>query len=211
MYYITLMSEFETTYIDYAPDLVTYNSDKIKTKLYTPKHGTTEYKILNYDDTIVCDNDDKLGIYRSIVVNPDNNTILSFTPPKTMTMDFFKESNQDVTSCDVLVNEIIEGTMLTLFYDPRIESWELASKGAIGGNYWFYRTQYSQSKTNNNQPTFRKMFLDAFRACDGQDINDLVCLQELSKVYCYTFILNCFDLEFPKNKNFSNAIFIIFS
>ena len=189
MYYITLMSEFETTYIDYAPDLVTYNSDKIKMKLYTPKHGTTEYKILNYDDQIVCDNDDNLGIYRSIVVNPDNNTILSFTPPKTMTMDFFKESNQDVTSCDVLVNEIIEGTMLTLFYDPRIESWELASKGAIGGNYWFYRTQYNQLKSKPAQPTFRKMFLEALRANEGEDVNDLACLDELSEEYCYNFIL----------------------
>ena len=183
------MTEFETTYINYSPDLVTYNSDKIKTKSYTPKHGTTEYTILNYDDKIVCDNDDKLGIYRSIVVNPQDNTILCFTPPKTMTIDRFKEANTDVTSPEILVNEIIEGTMLSLFYDPRIESWELASKGAIGGNYWFYRTQYSQLNFNPAQPTFRKMFLEAFRACDGQDINDLVFVKELSKEYCYNFIL----------------------
>jgi hypothetical protein len=183
------MSEFETSYIDYSPDLVTYNSDKIKTKLYTPKHGTTEYKILNYDDTIVCDNDNKLGIYRSIVVNPEANSILCFTPPKTMTMDFFKESNSDVTSSDVIVNEVIEGTMLTLFYDARIESWELASKGAIGGNYWFYRTQYNQLAFKPAQPTFRKMFLEALRANEDEDVNDLVCLHELSKEYCYNFIL----------------------
>jgi len=185
------MSEFETSYIDYAPDLVTYNSDKIKTKLYTPKHNnsTTEYKILNYDDTIVCNNDNKLGIYRSIVVNPEDNSILCFTPPKTMTMDFFKESNPDVTSSDVIVNELIEGTMLTLFYDPRIESWELASKGAIGGNYWFYRTQYNQLAFKPAQPTFRKMFLEALRANEDEDVNDLVCLHEFSKEYCYNFIL----------------------
>lgn len=185
------MSEFETSYVDYSPDLVTYNSDKIKTKIYTPKRNTftTEYKILNYDNEVVCDNDTKLGLYRSIVVNPEDNTILCFTPPKTMTMDFFKEVNPDVTSSDILVNEIIEGTMLTLFYDPRIESWELASKGAIGGNYWFYRTQYNQLKSNPAQPTFRKMFLEAFRAEEFQDINDLTCVQELSKEYCYNFIL----------------------
>jgi hypothetical protein len=183
------MSEFETSYIDYAPDLVTYNSDKIKTKLYTPKNGTTEYKIFNYDDQIVCDNDNNLGIYRSIVVNPEDNTILCFTPPKTMTIDFFKESNPNITSSDVIVNELIEGTMLTLFYDPRIESWELASKGAIGGNYWFYRTQYNQLTFKPAQPTFRKMFLEALRANQGNDVNDLACLHELSKEYCYNFIL----------------------
>jgi hypothetical protein len=194
------MSEFETSYIDYIPDLVTYNSDKIKTKLYTPKRGTTEYKILNYDDQIVCNNDTEFGIYRSIIVNPEDNTILCFTPPKTMTMEFFKESNPDVTSSDILVNEIIEGTMLTLFYDRRIESWELASKGAIGGNYWFYRTQYNQLKTNPAQPTFRKMFLDAMRANEDQDVNDLACIQELSKDYCYNFQLK------KSNKNYTSCI-----
>jgi hypothetical protein len=179
------MSEFEISYIDYTPDLITYNSDKIKAKSYTPKNGTTEYKIFNCDDEC----DIALGIYKSIVVNPDDNTILCFTPPKTVTMDFFKENNPDMNSPDILINEIIEGTMLTLFYDPRIESWELASKGAIGGNYWFYRTQYKQSRSNPAQPTFRKMFLEAFRACDDEDINDLTCLQELSKEYCYNFIV----------------------
>jgi hypothetical protein len=183
------MSEFETTYINYSPDLVNYNSDKIKSKIYKPKYGMTEYTILNYDDKIVCDNDSELGIYRSIIVNPQDNTILCFTPPKTMTMDFFKESNPNVTSCDILVNEIIEGTMITLFYDPRIDSWELASKSAIGGKYWFYRTQYNQLNTTPAQPTFRKMFLEALRANEGEDLNDLICLNELSKEYCYNFIL----------------------
>ena len=182
------MSEFETSYIDYTPDLVTYNSDKIKTKIYKPKNGTCEYKILNYDDQIVCDNDEELGLYRSIVLSPDDNKLLCFTPPKTMTIDHFKSQNPKITS-DILVNEIIEGTMISLFYDERISSWEIASKSAIGGNYWFYRTQYNQMKQNPVQPTFRRMFLDALRACDGQDINDLICLQDFSKEYCYNFVL----------------------
>jgi hypothetical protein len=183
------MSNIEATYIEYSPDLISYNSDKIKTKLYIPKFKTTEYKILNYDNTIVCDNDDTLGVYRSIIVNPIDNTILSFTPPKTMTIDFFKKLNPDVTSSDVVVNETIEGTMLTLFYDKRIDSWELASKSAVGGNYWFYRTQYKHLKSNVAQLTFRKMFLEALRANEGEDVNDLTCLDELSKEYCYNFIL----------------------
>ena len=196
------MSDFEFAYVDYTPDLVTYNSDKIKTKMYKPKHGTTEYKILNYDDSIVCDNDAELGQYRSIIVNPDDNEFLCFTPPKSMTFDGFTqlESSNDIAPASVketpiFVNELIEGTMISLFYDPRIESWEIASKGAIGGNYWFYRTQYNISLRPSvedvqvEQPTFRKMFLDAFRSNEGQDINDLVQLQDLSKEYCYNFIL----------------------
>jgi len=189
------MSDFEFAYVDYTPDLVAYNSDKIKTKLYTPKNSSTEYKILNYDDNIVCDNDIELGQYRSIIVNPENNQLLCFTPPKSLTTDYFKtiypNVYADAKESPIFVNEIIEGTMITLFYDPRIESWEIASKSAIGGNYWFYRTQYNVHVEDKEvaQPTFRKMFLDALRACDMQDINDLVQLQDFSKEYCYNFIL----------------------
>ncbi len=183
------MSEFEITYIDYAPDLVTYNSDKIKTKMYTPKFGNVEYKILNFDDKIVCDNDVKLGVYNSIVINPEDNTLLCFSPPKTITMDYFKQENPNVNASEIVVNEIIEGTMLSLFYDSRTSAWEIASKSAIGGNYWFFRTQYQQDTIVKKQPTFRQMFLHAFRACGGQDINDLPCFQDLSKEYCYNFIL----------------------
>jgi hypothetical protein len=183
------MSEIETTYLDYSPDLVTYNSDKIKTKIYKPKHTSTEYKIINYDDNYVCDNDEKLRLYRSIIVSPEENKILCFTPPKTMTIDFFKEKYPNVNTSDIIINEVIEGTMISLFYDKRIESWEIASKGAIGGNYWYFRTQYNQIQENPEQKTFRRMFLDALRACDNQDINDLPCLQHFSKDYCYNFIL----------------------
>jgi hypothetical protein len=182
------MSEFNNSYINYIPDLINYNNDKIKTKTYTTKPSTptsssftTEYKILNYDEDFICDNDDTLGIYRSIVVNPVDSTLLCFTPPKTMTLPFFKVHNPQIEKSvivnEIIVNEIIEGTMITLFYDKRIESWEIATKSAIGGNYWFYRTQYKQMKTLAQQPTFRKMFLEALNACDDQDINDL--LQDL--------------------------------
>jgi hypothetical protein len=216
------MSEFNNSYINYIPDLINYNNDKIKTKTYTTKSTastlnptstptsnptlnptstscTTEYKILNYDEDFICDNDDTLGIYRSIVVNPLDSTLLCFTPPKTMTLPFFKLHNPQIEKSDeksvneiivneIIVNEIIEGTMITLFYDKRIESWEIATKSAIGGNYWFYRTQYKQMKTVAEQPTFRKMFLEALGGDEqNQDINDL--LQDLSKEFCYNFVL----------------------
>ena len=176
----------ETSYVDYTLDLVSYNSDRIKTKMYKPKNSEVEYKILNYDDQVICDNDMTNGLYRSVILDPETNQILSFTPPKTMTLDYFKEQHPIITE-NILVNEIVEGTMITLFYDHRINSWEIASKGAVGCNYWFFRTQYAVK--DMNQITFRKMFLEAFRAADDQDINDLVCLKDFPKDCCYNFIL----------------------
>ena len=57
------------------------------------------------------------------------------------------------------MNEIIEGTMVNLFYDSRISKWEIATKGAIGGNYWYYRNSYDGD--NKPQLTFRQMFLES--------------------------------------------------
>jgi hypothetical protein len=39
------------------------------------------------------------------------------------------------------------------------------------------------------QPTFRKMFLEALGGHEQNDINDLECLQDLSKEFCYNFVL----------------------
>ena len=129
----------ELIQIKYTLDTINYNSDKIRTKLYTvngtspsPSHMTHQYKILNYH--LICDNDDSLGLYRSIIVSHPENKIVCFSPPKSVTLDHFKETNPDITNPDIFINEIIEGTMINLFYDSRIESWQIATKGAIGGN-----------------------------------------------------------------------------
>jgi hypothetical protein len=104
-------------------------------------------------------------------------------------MDEFIKKNPKLND-DILVNEIIEGTMINLFYDKRIQSWEIATKNAIGGNYWFYRNQYSFEKYKNvQQPTFRQMFLEAFCANENEDINDLAFIDYLSKDYSYSFVL----------------------
>ena len=113
------MSELNNSYIKYIPDLINYNNDKIKTKTYTTKPTTftstsytTEYKILNYDEEFVCDNDDKLGIYRSIVVNPVDSTILCFTPPKTMTLPFFKDHNPKIVD---EINNLLDECLISPF------------------------------------------------------------------------------------------------
>jgi hypothetical protein len=177
--------------VEYTIDIHSYNTDKINTKSCISKD--IQYSILKYDEKVVCDNDEKLGLYRSIVLAEPEKKIVSYSPPKSITMDLFQERNPVLTE-DILVNEVIEGPLLTLFWDDRINAWELASKGAIGGNYWFYRTQYKGFSEQAPQPTFRSMFLDVLRAGPDQDINDLPILQELPKGnpgerFCYNFVL----------------------
>jgi len=182
----------DPTYIEYTPDLVTYNSNQIKSKEY--ETNTAKYLILNSDST-----EKEYVLYNSVILCPETRRILCFNPPKSIEFNEFKEKYPEITD-NILVNEIIEGVTLTLFYDPRIQSWEISSKGAVGGNYWFYRTQYSVGKFKDvKQITFRRMFLDAFRATEGDDINDLAFLEYLSKEYCYTFILQHEQHHLVKN------------
>ena len=145
----------ELIQVKYTLDTLNYNTDKLRTKIYksTP---SVEYKILNYD--LICDNDQEYGMYRSVVLSHPENKILCFSPPKSVTLEHFQESHPDITNPDIFINEIIEGTMINLFYDSRIESWQIATKGAIGGNYSFYKTHpqpQSESSDEVASMTFR--------------------------------------------------------
>jgi len=123
------------------------------------------YKVLKYDDSYVCDNDEKLGKYRSLVLSEPEGKLVCYTPPKTITPELFKE-RYSTHSSDILTNELVEGTLISLFWDDRINGWEIATKGSVGGNYWFYRMKYPTLDEAGAQKTFRRMFLDALRAGD---------------------------------------------
>lgn len=158
------------------------NSKIIEKEVHVRATGV-HYRVLKYDEKYVCDNDEKLGLYRSVIYT-DDGKLLCYSPPKSLTMDTFRERKRQ----DVLVTEVVEGAMLSLFWDDRIGGWELASKGSVGGNYWFYRTQYEDEE--GYQKTFREMFLEAFRAVDFSS----AMFAELPKGdektrFCYNFVL----------------------
>lgn len=153
----------------------TNNSDFVKTRNYTTPHAT--YTILNRNV-----NDSENLEYRSVVLDPESKKVLCFAPPKSVSNDKFDGL------ADVEATEIIEGTMMNLFYDGRIQSWELATKGAIGGNYWYFRTQY-KTTPGALQLTFRDMFIDALREAPGTKLNDIALIQTLDKSCVYSFVM----------------------
>lgn len=157
------------------------NTESVKSKIYhTPR---ASYKILNKDNQAT---DDSLNPYRSVILDPMTDKIMCFSPPKSVSLETF------VSKCPgfagVTATKIIEGTMMNLFYDPRIESWEVASKSAVGGNYWYFRTQYA-TNVGAVQLTFRDMFVDALCAPHGTQLNDIPLIQELDKSRVYSFVV----------------------
>jgi hypothetical protein len=179
-------------------DFTNIDQDKIKTKFYK---GNRNYKIFNCIDDPNMPENDPIGRFRSVITNEEGEEIVAYSPPKTASFQHFKEQNPDINADTIIVNELIEGTMITLFYDKVLNIWEIATKGAIGGKYWFYRTDY---ETKTGQKTFRKMFLEALRINDDEDLNNASILNQFSKDYCYNFILQhpanhiVFSIEHPK-------------
>jgi len=161
----------------------------IKSRNYTTPHAT--YTILNGNT-----NDSETPEYRSVVLDPESKKVLCFAPPKSVSNDQFDGL------AGVEGTEIIEGTMMNLFYDDRIQSWELATKAAIGGNYWYFRTQY-KTTPGAAQLTFRDMFIDALREAPGTKLNDIALIQTLDKSCVYSFVVQhpanhiVIPIEFP--------------
>lgn len=165
----------------YTIDTVNYDTEKIRTKIFTNNDGNLTYKVLNNSVQ-----DETTRNYRSIICN-ENDDILCFSPPNSLSIDEFKEKYPDIKNGDFLVNQIVEGTMINLFYDDRgveFTKWSLSTRSGVGANYWYYRTRYiintEDPEPLTPQKTFRKMFDDAF---NWNFVN------EFPKNYCYSFVL----------------------
>jgi hypothetical protein len=147
---------------------------------------------MNYDKNFVSNDDTETGLYRSVILDPDTKKVLCISPPKSVPLETFMEKCPDIYGPSVVTTNIVEGTMINLFYDPRLESWEISTKSAVGGNYWFYRITYDVNPVK--QSTFLDMFKDACLVSRETNINDIPFIKSLMKEYCYSFVL-----EHPEN------------
>lgn len=179
--------EEKTEPVIYQLDMDSCSATKIKQKIVATEKRL--YYVLNYDKMGLSFNDEKNMIYRSVVFGYNVKEILCFSPPKSKTIEYFMKLNPTINE-NTIVNEYMEGVMISLFYDTSLEKWELATKGAVGGKYSFYNKYVSKS-----DKTFYAMFLEALSANTGEELNDLPAIHSLSKRYSYTFIL-----QHPENK-----------
>jgi len=108
---------------------------------------------------------ERLRLYRSVIFSTKDSTVKelgrrhihSFSPTKSVAWeDFQKKHGLTYARDKFIITEIIEGTMLNLWYDFEADKWEIATKNAVGGNYYYYKS-FFKART----PTFREMFLEA--------------------------------------------------
>ena len=113
------------------------------------------------------------GLFRSVLT--DGKKIHVYSPPKSLPFAMMKDENYD----DYELEELVEGTMINLFWNNYLNDWELATKGSIGGRYSFYQ---------DTKKTFRTMFLEALNYQHME-------LENLNKDLCYSFIV-----QHPENR-----------
>lgn len=108
-----------------------------------------------------------LVYFRSLIFEGDR--LVSFTPPKSV----------NVERIDTPVfEEFVEGTMMTVFYDNKNDTWEMATRTVVGGRNQFYK----DTSDKQQRMTFRKMLLDAMTESRLE-------FEMLDKQYSYTFVV----------------------
>ena len=138
--------------------------------------------VLKYDRKMLNENNlNTLGLFRSVIVNEEGR-VLCYAPPKSITCDtevLFSENHVP----DISVEEIVEGSMINLFWYDTINDWELATRSQVGA-----KSKYNYESKNS----FRYMFLET--------MNDLnLDFNDFDKNFCYSFIL-----QHPDNKRICN-------
>ena len=163
-----------------------HSSLPIKMKLYDTNFN--KYRVFFYEKGVVCQDDSVSPNYRSVVLDASSNELYSISVPKAIKMvDFVEELSSEINHEKMLVNEIVEGTMINLWYDKVAEQWEISTRHAVGAGYTFYRKVLEDDSEIVNpdkesgyigNQTFRKMFIDALHLP-----NSRFCTPEVSPLF----------------------------
>jgi hypothetical protein len=158
----------------------------------TKKSGDQTYIVRTLDSDFISNQDISNRIYRSMI-SDENDNIISIAPPKSLPNDDFLKANFSnfsgkIISDSIKAEEIIEGTMINLFYVKSIGKWEIATKKSVGGNYHFFRNQYFPDLVEE-QKTFLQMFLDGFNNPEKTLDECVRAIPGFDESFCYSFVL----------------------
>lgn len=180
------------------------NNDNNNYKIIKWNKQGNEYFIIKYNKKYITDSNINLyGLYRSVIFK--NNKVLSFSPPKSVNLDYFKHyylsnNTNDNTNDNIVAEEFIEGTMINLFYDNDINEWIISTKSTIDANIKFFINDYKNNKT------FKDMFYEIIQTTN-------IDYDKLPKNYCYSFIIQHKDnrivTPFSENKLYVISVYNI--
>ena len=180
MYNLSSIPEFNDLL---KSDCVT-NSNILKVnKIKCSTNFFSTYRVIKYDKSLLSEDlISSYGLCRSVIIN-DNDDMVSFTPPKSISADTFIKKYPNIVE-NIVAEEFVEGTMINVFFNKNVGvlgCWEISTRNIVGAICNFY-------KSSNSNKTFRQMFIEAAMVCN-LDINNL------DKELSYSFVL-----QHPENK-----------
>lgn len=135
-------------------------------------HNDKVYNIIKYNKN-VREFKEENGLFRSIIFS--NGEINVFSPPKSIKFNDFV-SRYQLNEC--YGEEIVEGTMVNVFYDKTKDLWTMATKTSIGGKLRYFQ----------DQENFDILFE---QVCSAVELD----LNNLDKQYSYSFVM-----QHPNNR-----------
>ena len=119
----------------------------------------------------------KYQFFRSVVLSESGDKLLSFSQPKSVSLQEFSSKYPIINDKKFILTEIIEGTMINLWWDPYNDKWEISTKKAVSGNYTYFKNPFGEKTL-----TFKDMVMEIIG--DYTQIGD-----KLNKSYNYSFVL----------------------
>jgi len=157
---INLAQYFDITSLPEAPNNLQYRP--------VTYENSMKWYFLQYIKKNLCEANYKTaGLFRSVLT--DGKKIYVYSPPKSLPFSSVKDDDYK----NYILEELVEGTMINLFWNNYLDDWDIATKNSLGGKYAFYQ---------DNKKTFRTMFLEAM---NNQEIE----FEHFDKQLCYSFVL----------------------
>ena len=191
---------YKITEIPAYSEIILNNTElkqKIINKLEVRSKNNQKYKIIRYDKDFLCDDLILIyGILKSVILSSDNK-VVCFSPPKSVSFDFFcKMYPEDSKSYvdTIVAEEYIEGVMVNVFWDKHIGlsgSWEISTRNNVG----------CDDIIKENKST-RELFLEA---CIKLNIE----IERLEKSFCYSFILQHSNFGLVTSNNQDISLYLI--
>ena len=141
------------------------------------KSDNTIYGFLNYDKDYLSKNDMQTGLFRSVIFSYPERKVLSFCPAKSISYEYFREIFPSLTK-DMQISNFVDGIMIQLFYDVRLEKWKIASKYNIDG---------IEVPSRYYKKNIYQLFMNSLKMHENDPLESVYFINELPKSCNYVF------------------------
>ncbi len=178
-----MFSKMATTFIIDTTESSIEELKSIESKPVLVNETDTDYLILNCDQSRAYSDESLRGRINALVLNDNTREILAIGPSKPFTLETFKKNYGETieNKKSFEITEMVEGLFFQLFWDERIQLWEIGTHNGVFGNYSYYRLPHL------NAPTYRSMICQAMGSIE--DLNDWKGLEYMDKKMCFHFVL----------------------